>query len=58
LRIAEQNWQQQREPADVRVYWRAAHATHGTAGEPTETRLRQWLAITNYEDATLAEVRR
>ena len=58
LRIAEQNWQQQREPADVRVYWRAAHATHGAAGELTETRLRQWLAITNYEDATLAEVRR
>ena len=55
LRIAEQNWQQQREPADVRVYWRAAR---GAAGELTGTRLRQWLAITNYEDATLAEVRR
>ena len=57
LQIAAQNWQQQREPADVRVYLRAARAVHGSAGgELREVPLRQWLASTHYEDATLAQV--
>ncbi len=56
LQIAARNWQQQREPADVRIYWRAARAAHGAAGtEPAEAELKHWLALTRYEDATLAD---
>ena len=59
LQIAAQNWQQQREPADVRVYLRAARAMQGSAdGELREVPLRQWLASTHYEDATLAQVQK
>ena len=50
LALAAQNWQQQREPADVRVYWRAARAAGSAASEAS---LRQWLRATHYEDATL-----
>lgn len=50
LSLAAQNWQQQREPADVRVYWRAARAAGSAASEAS---LRQWLHATHYEDATL-----
>jgi hypothetical protein len=54
LQIATENWQQQREPADVRVYVRAARLAHRQAsGERDELELRQWLAATHYEDATL-----
>ena len=56
LSLATQNWQQQREPADVRILWRAARAAGSVAAE---TSLRQWLEATHYEDATLtAAVRR
>ncbi len=56
LQIAGQNWQQQREPADVRVYSRAARAAQGAAGtEPARAQLTHWLASTRYEDATLAD---
>lgn len=50
LSLAAQNWLQQREPADVRVYWRAAGAAGSVA---TQNLLRQWLHATHYEDATL-----
>jgi hypothetical protein len=57
LQIAAQNWQQQREPADIRIYWRAACATpRPAAGAPDERQLRQWLKSTHYEDATLVQV--
>ena len=57
LQIAAQNWQQQREPADVRIYVRAARAAqHSTGGELSEAQLQQWLKSTRYEDATLALV--
>ena len=50
LALAARNWSQQREPADLRIYWRAARATNAAAHE---TALRQWLSATLYEDATL-----
>lgn len=50
LALAERNWSQQREPADLRIYWRAARAAGAAAHE---TVLRQWLSATHYEDATL-----
>ena len=50
LALAARNWSQQREPADLRIYWRAARATNAAAHE---TALRQWLSATHYEDATL-----
>jgi tetratricopeptide (TPR) repeat protein len=57
LRIAAQNWQQQREPADVRIYLRAARATRGSnVPGSSQDQLSQWLALTRYEDATLAPV--
>ena len=53
LQLAAQNWQQQREPADVRLFVRAAQA----AGSRTAvTTVRQWLDATRYEDATLHKV--
>ena len=56
LKIAGQNWQQQREPADVRVYWRAARAAQrATATEPAMAQLTHWLTLSRYEDATLAD---
>lgn len=57
LQIAAQNWQQQREPADVRIYVRAARAARrSVGGESSEAPLQQWLRSTHYEDATLALV--
>ena len=57
LQIAAQNWQQQREPADVRIYVRAARAARrSVSGELSEAPLQQWLRSTHYEDATLARV--
>ena len=55
LQIAARNWEQQREPADVRIYARAARASNRSPeGAAQEAKLRQWLAATRYEDATLA----
>ena len=50
LALAARNWSQQREPADLRIYWRAARASGAAAHE---TALRQWFSATHYEDATL-----
>jgi hypothetical protein len=59
LQLASQNWQQQREPADLRVYLRAVRATPGSGPRDScESQLRQWLAATHYEDATLAQAQR
>jgi tetratricopeptide (TPR) repeat protein len=53
LELARDNWRIQREPADVRVYARAARA----AASPDDQRiLREWLATTGFEDRTLAAV--
>lgn len=54
LRLAAINWQRQREPADVRIYWRAAVAAGSTIAQ---AQLRQWFTATHYEDATLIGVR-
>lgn len=56
LRLAQQNWQTQREPADVRIFVHAALTGHGGADAASESArhaLREWLASTHYEDATL-----
>jgi tetratricopeptide (TPR) repeat protein len=48
LTIAARNWNVQREPADVRVYWAAA------AGNAQEIqRVREWIQQTHYEDVVL-----
>jgi predicted Zn-dependent protease len=50
LELAEQDWQVQREPGDVRVYFAAAAA----AGNQAALRnLRDWIQQTHYEDRTL-----
>ena len=51
LNLAEQNWLQQREPADARIYWRAARAARSV---PAAGTMREWFNATRYEDATLA----
>jgi tetratricopeptide (TPR) repeat protein len=51
LEYARRNWTRQREPADVRIYARAAANAH-SAGDCA--RLTQWLALTRYEDRVLA----
>ena len=44
------NWEVQREPADVRIYWRAAEA----AGRQEDLRrVKDWIQQTHYEDAVL-----
>jgi tetratricopeptide (TPR) repeat protein len=58
LRLAAQNWQQQREPADLRIYLRAVRASPRSAlGALGQDQLSRWLAMTRYEDATLAGAR-
>jgi hypothetical protein len=53
LRLAERNWQVQREPADVRIYYAAASA----AADKTALRnLQTWIKQTHYEDRTLDSV--
>jgi Tfp pilus assembly protein PilF len=47
LALAARNWQVQREPADVRVYW---HASTGVERRVVE----EWIAAVGYEDATLS----
>ena len=51
LTLAARNWLQQREPADVRIYWRATRAAGSAAAEAS---LREWFKATHYEDATLS----
>jgi tetratricopeptide (TPR) repeat protein len=50
LQLAERNWQVQREPADVRIYYAAATAAADKAALRT---LEMWLKQTHYEDRTL-----
>lgn len=54
LELAERNWQVQKEPADVRIYFAAATATHNAAALQN---LRAWIEQMHYEDHTV-EVRR
>jgi predicted Zn-dependent protease len=52
LELAERNWNVQREPADVRIYWTAATAAH----RPQDLhRVHEWIQETHYEDAVLGE---
>ena len=50
LPLAERNWQVQREPADVQIYYAAAMAAHDKAALRN---LQTWLQETHYEDRTL-----
>lgn len=52
LELAARNWNVQREPADVRIYWAAAMAAGETRGLQ---RMREWIQQTHYEDAVLRE---
>lgn len=54
LEVAKRNWQVQREPADVLVYLKAAHAA-GTPDAAVE--VVGWIRDTGYEDRALAELR-
>ncbi|MBV8876137.1 MAG: hypothetical protein JO158_00400 [Gammaproteobacteria bacterium] len=51
LEYARRNWSAQREPADVRIYARAAARAHSAADC---AQLAHWLADTRYEDRTLS----
>lgn len=51
LELARANWRIQREPADLRIYARAARAAASTLDERV---VKDWLAATGYEDLTLA----
>jgi len=50
LALARSNWENQREPADVRLYWRAARLAGAVEDE---RRLQAWMRATAYEDSTL-----
>jgi tetratricopeptide (TPR) repeat protein len=50
LESAERNWAAQREPADLRIYARAAERAHATADI---AQIARWLRETRYEDRTL-----
>ncbi|MBV8306121.1 MAG: hypothetical protein JO274_01460 [Gammaproteobacteria bacterium] len=52
LESAERNWAVQREPADVRIYARAARQAHAAADI---ARIARWLRETRYEDRTLPQ---
>jgi hypothetical protein len=54
LKVAERNWQVQREPADVRIYLAAATAA---ADRVALQNLEAWLKETRYEDRTLDALR-
>jgi len=54
LEHARRNWAVQREPADVRIYARAAASAHSGADC---AQLVHWLAETHYEDRSLAIAR-
>jgi tetratricopeptide (TPR) repeat protein len=49
LQAAERNWQVQREPADIRIYWRAATAARSGSLDV----VTHWIAENGYQDATL-----
>jgi tetratricopeptide (TPR) repeat protein len=51
LAYARRNWTMQREPADVRIYVRAAERVHS---EADCTRLARWITETHYEDRALS----
>ncbi|MEP7314086.1 MAG: tetratricopeptide repeat protein [Pseudomonadota bacterium] len=51
LSVATRNWQVQREPADIRIYARAAAATRNDAAK---SGLLAWTRASGYQDATLA----
>ncbi len=48
LQVAERNWRTQREPADIRLYWRTAIAS----GRSLDV-IDAWIATHDYQDATL-----
>ncbi|MBB6095322.1 tetratricopeptide (TPR) repeat protein [Povalibacter uvarum] len=48
LDTARLNWKTQREPADIRIYWRAS-----AADTDARTALKDWLVRNHYEDALL-----
>jgi len=50
LESAARNWAMQREPADLRIYARAAQRAHATADIAA---IARWLRETGYEDRTL-----
>jgi tetratricopeptide (TPR) repeat protein len=50
LTLARQNWQIQREPADVRIYMRAAKAARNAAAS---NEISVWISTTGYQDQTL-----
>lgn len=49
LQAAERNWQVQREPADIRIYWRAATAARSSSLDV----ITRWIAENGYQDVTL-----
>ena len=53
LRLAQDNWSVQREPADLRILAEVAHATGDTAAQDT---VRRWLAITKLEYPAVARL--
>ena len=53
LRLAQDNWNVQREPADLRILAEAAHATGDAAALET---VRQWLATTRLEYPAVAKL--
>ncbi|MEO7774315.1 MAG: hypothetical protein ABIT36_07000 [Steroidobacteraceae bacterium] len=51
LRLAQRNWQVQREPADISLYLRAACAAHST---DAHSQISGWIRDNAYQDAALA----
>jgi len=51
LRLARQNWEVQREPADLRIL---AEAAHTTGDAPARKSVREWLAATGLEYPAVA----
>ena len=49
LHAAERNWQLQREPADIRIYWHAATVARSSSLDA----ISQWILDNGYQDATL-----
>ncbi|MEN9865212.1 MAG: hypothetical protein RL748_802, partial [Pseudomonadota bacterium] len=55
LKLAQQNWQVQKEPADARILLQAAVASQQTAAARP---VLQWLAQTRLEDQSIARLTR
>ena len=55
LKLARENWEMQREPADLLLLQEAAAATHS---EPDLQRVRDWVAATHLEDVRLQSTTR